>query len=61
MFIEISYYCPKCGENKLIRLGNEDIPIETLKFDAEIKGFLCPACGIKITGIEPKDYKILEL
>lgn len=60
MFIEISYYCQRCGENKLIRIGNSDLPVEALMFNAEIKGFDCPACGMRITGIQPKDYKIIE-
>lgn len=60
MFVEISYYCPKCGEDKLIRLGNRFLPIEALTFNVEIKGFDCPACGVKISGIQPKDYRIIE-
>lgn len=60
MFAEIRYYCHKCNEHKLARIGNAGLPAESLRFQIEISGINCPSCGNKINNISPQDYIILE-
>lgn len=60
MFAEITYYCDRCLELKVARIGNKGLPAESLKFQIEISGITCPSCGYKIINILPDNYKIFE-
>jgi DNA-directed RNA polymerase subunit RPC12/RpoP len=60
MYVELSYYCPKCKERKKGRFGNKGLPAESLRFQIEVSGLKCPACGAKIPPVHPEDYYIIE-
>lgn len=60
MYVQVSYYCQGCMESKLFRFGNKGLPAESLRFQIETKGFVCPSCGFKIQNIQPENYTLTE-
>jgi competence CoiA-like predicted nuclease len=60
MYAQIRYYCPACNEHKEVRIGNKGLPEESLRFQIELKGIICPACGYQLNCIHREQYFIVE-